>query len=746
MIKAETVKYYYTIKREGQFYPLEENLTLFRLDTKKSTYVMAATAEGNLLHLYYGAKLGDDDLSYLAGFDHYPYSLKVNMREEQHFMDVKSFEYPCYGYGDFRTPCLKTEDESGHSQCELRYQSHEIISGKPELVQKNVSKLPALFGKDDEVETLVINMIDPRTGLKAGLYYSVFEEKDALARSVLFKNGSTKIYLTDALSACLDFSCGEFELVTNRGAWARERFIQRNPVAYGVQSISSRRGETSQQYNPFAALVRKETTEESGEAFGVNLIYSGNFIISAEKSQHDDVRLTVGINPYDFAWLLDSYDEFQTPEAVFVYSDEGLGGMSRRFHDLYRENLIRSEWKEKPRPVLINNWEATYFDFDSEKLLSIARKAKECGIEMLVMDDGWFGHRNNDESSLGDWFVNENKIKGGLKKLVDEVNALGLKFGLWIEPEMISPDSKLFEEHPDWAIQVPGRKPTLSRAQLVLDFSNQEVRSYIYDKISAVLRSANIEYIKWDMNRQLTDAGSNTLPRERQQELWHRYVLGVYDMMDRLTREFPHILLENCSGGGARFDAGMLYFSPQIWTSDNTDAIERLKIQYGTSLCYPPSSMGAHVSDCPNHATGRTTPFETRAAVAMAGTFGYELDVTRISEEDRKLIPDQIKRFKKYEPIVRYGDLYRLSTEGDTWMFVSKDKSEAVFTTVNTCASANSYAKTFRLAGLDENSIYELHGLDLKLSGRTLMKAGFKLENSINYESKTVYLTAVNKC
>jgi alpha-galactosidase len=521
--------------------------------------------------------------------------------------------------------------------------------------------------------------------------------------------------------------------------------LERSPLHHGKQSVDSVKGESSHQSNPFVALVSHNADEDSGEAFGFNLVYSGNFVAQAEVTQHKRTRVVMGINPFDFAWELEPGYDFQTPEAVMVYSDNGIGAMSRTFHDLYRNNLIRGEWKDKTRPILINNWEATYFNFDTDKLIAIAREASQLGIEMLVMDDGWFGHRDSDNSSLGDWFVYEDKIKGGLKNLVDEVNKLGMKFGIWFEPEMISPDSELYKAHPDWAIQVPGRVPTMSREQYVLDYSNKEVRDCIYDQMRKILDSANIEYIKWDMNRQLTEVGSTTLPTKKQRELWHRYVLGVYDVMNRLTTDYPHILLENCSGGGARFDAGMLYFSPQIWTSDDTDAIERLKIQHGTSICYPPASMGAHVSDCPNHTVGRTTPFSTRGDVALVGTFGYELDVTRIPEQDRNSIPGQIDKFKKYNPLVRTGDQYRIGNifddnMWDAWMFVAKDKSEALLTVVQVLGRPNYPSRVYRLKGLDEEKLYFVEELGLTLSGRTLMNAGLSIEMYGDFSSKTFHL------
>lgn len=725
-----------------------EKVLNFKLDTPNSTYSFAAIEDGFLLHGYYGKTLGEDDLTYILRLTENPFTLKSNYREKGTFMDAKSFEYPCYGTGDYRESCLKVQDKDNMSACELRYDSYEIIDGKPELSQEGYSAFPATFAGKDEAKTLIVKMIDKHLNLVAKLYYTVFENKDVITRNVILENAaSDDINITRVLSTCVDFDNANYDFITLNGSWARERIMERSHLHYGKQLVDSQRGESSHQNHPFVAIVRPETNEDSGEAYGFNFVYSGNFYAMAEVSQHKRTRFVMGINPLDFGWVLEPGKSFTAPEVVMVYSNEGIGKMSRTFHDLYRENLIRGSWKDKMRPILINNWEATYFNFNTEKLIDIAKEASKLGIEMLVMDDGWFGHRDSDNSSLGDWFVYDKKIDGGLKYLVDEVNKLGMKFGIWFEPEMISPDSKLYSEHPDWAIQIVGREMSQSREQYVLDYSNAEVRDYIYGMMKKILDSANIEYIKWDMNRQLTEVGSTTLPTKKQRELWHRYVLGVYDMMNRLTTDYPHILLENCSGGGARFDAGMLYFSPQIWTSDDTDAIERLKIQHGTSLCYPPSAMGAHVSDCPNHTVGRTTPFSTRGDVALVGTFGYELDVTKIPQSDRDQIPGQIEKFKKYNPLVRTGDQYRIGNVfednmWDAWMFVAKDKSEALMTYVQVLGRPNYPARIIYPKGLDADKKYIIEELGLELTGRTIMSAGIPVELWGDFSSKTIHFVA----
>ena len=720
--------------------PFDVDVKMFKLDGKDTSYVFGVIDEGFLVHGYFGKKIEDDDLTYLLRLEENPWVPKANMRDMGTFMDMTAFEYPCHGRGDYREPCLIVEDGEGMTTTDLRYVSHKTYKGKPAL-----EGLPATFAKENEAETLEITCVDKHTGLEAVLVYTVFNNLDAVTRSVRLKNtGKAPLNVKRVLSMCVDFDNDGYDLITLNGSWARERVIERSKLHHGKQGVDSVKGESSHQNNPFMALVSHNADEDMGEAYGFNFVYSGNFFAQAEVTQNKCTRAVMGINHFDFNWLLEEGEEFVAPEVVMVYSDEGIGKMSRTFHDLYRQHLIRGEYKDKRRPILINNWEATYFNFDTEKLIGIAKEASKLGIEMLVMDDGWFGHRDSDNSSLGDWFVYEKKLQGGLKYLVDEVNKLGMKFGIWFEPEMISPDSELYRKHPEWAIQVRGREMTMSREQYVLDYSNKEVRDYVYGMMRNVLDSANIEYIKWDMNRQLTEVGSTSLPKNRQRELWHRYVLGVYDLMNRLTTDYPHILLENCSGGGARFDPGMLYYSPQIWCSDDTDAIERLKIQHGTSICYPASAMGAHVSDCPNHPVGRSTPFATRGNVAMVGTFGYELDVTRIPQQDRDAIPAQIAEFNKYNPIVRTGDQYRIGNVfednmWDAWIFVAKDKSEAVFTFVQVLGRPNYRSRRIKLKGLDSNASYKNMETGEIHSGNVLMNMGIFVKLDGDFTSKVVH-------
>ncbi|MBP5282963.1 MAG: alpha-galactosidase, partial [Lachnospiraceae bacterium] len=608
-----------------------EDEKIFLLETKDTTYLMAIMGEeGFLGHLYYGKKLENvTGVLALARTEEPPFLPEKNDRDRSSFFDALPFEYSSNGVGDFRESSLKIRTQEGHDGESLTYVKQEIFQGKRKL-----EGLPATFGTEQEVTTLVITREDPVIGAVVELSYSVFEKENVIARSVKVTNGSDVPFMIEkVMSMCLDMEAKDMDVLTLHGSWARERHMERKPLGHGRYSVSSLRGESSHQEHPFMALLTKNADQNSGEIYGFHFAYSGNFLAQAERNQFGQIRVLVGINSEEFCWKLEAGESFQAPEVLLTYSAQGLGGMTRNYHDLYRGHMIRSPWLHKKRPILINNWEATYFDFTAEKIVDIARESAKLGIEMLVLDDGWFGNRFDDNRSLGDWQVNEEKIRGGMGKLAEEINALGMKFGLWFEPEMISPESKLYEAHPDWAFAIEGRRPCRGRNQFVLDITRREVRDYVYESVAKILRSANIAYVKWDMNRQLTDVGSIALDADRQGELFHRYVLAVYELQERLIGEFPNLLLENCSGGGARFDPGMLYYSPQIWCSDDTDARERLAIQEGTALVYPLSTMGAHVSDCPNHTVGRETPFKTRGHVALVGTFGYELDITKIPEE-----------------------------------------------------------------------------------------------------------------
>ncbi len=708
----------------------DEKKHVFKLDTKNSSYAFHITPDNRILHLYYGGKIPETDITHMLRIPNdEPFIPSDHDAMGPLSYDCAPIEFPTSGVADFREPCFQLMDKNGMSACECVYTGkYEIINGKPRL-----EGLPATYSNDGDAQTLELYCADPANGMEIVLQYGVFEYCDVITRSVRVKNGGKdNIQLRRLLSCCVELDRMDYDMITLYGTWARERHVQRFPLRFGKQSVDSNRGSTSHAHNNFIAICDHTATEDFGEAYGFALCYSGSFLAMAEVSQYEKTRVLMGINPYDFAWELQPGESFQAPEVIFTYSGTGIGQMSRNLHDVMRNNLIRGKWKNIRRPILINNWEATYFDFDSDKLIEIAKEAKKAGIEMLVMDDGWFGHRNDDKSSLGDWFVNENKLKGGLKKLVDEVNKIGLKFGIWVEPEMISPDSELYKRHPDWCLHIPGRHRTLVRSQLVLDFSRKDVRDYIYGRIKEILSSANIEYVKWDMNRQLSEVGNEILPPERQREIWHRYVLGVYEMQERLITDFPDLLLENCAGGGSRFDAGMLYYSPQIWTSDDTDAIERLKIQHGTSLCYPCSCFGSHVSASPNHCVGRITPFETRGHVALPGTFGYELDVTKLSDDDKQAIKGQIAEFDKYNPLVRNGDYYRIgdpfaNDRYDAWEFVSKDKSEALLEYVQVLKEPSVFLHRVRLKGLEKGGYYRCEQTGRVYSAEVLINSGFDI-------------------
>ncbi len=726
----------------------DEKHRVFKLDTPNSSYIMQVVGKENFVaHVYYGSRVEDTDLGYLLNLGNPPDAVARTDRERSSFMDKFMHEFPGNQVGDYRDSALEIVDGNGHSAVQMLYRGHRIYRGKPKLH----GGMPATFGTEEDAWTLELRMEDPTLMLHSIAYYSVFDGIDAITRSQTFKNDEDRpLTLTKALTFSMDMWQEDYELLTLHGSWARERQLDRRPIGYGKTSVGSLKGESSHQEHPFMALVSEKATQESGNVYGFSFVWSGNFLAQVEKSQFDQLRVQMGIHPSNFAFSLNPGQGFQTPEVIAVFSDRGLGHMTRTFHDVFRNHLIRSPYKDKKRPVLINNWEATYFDFNTEKLLSIAREAKKCGIEMLVMDDGWFGKRGDDNSSLGDWTVNEEKLPGGLKYLVDEVNKIGLKFGIWFEPEMISPESELYRRHPDWAIAIPGRVPTRSRNQFVLDLTRDEVVDYVYEAVASVLRSANVEYVKWDMNRQLTDLGSAGLEPERQGELSFRYVMAVYHLQERLLQEFPNLLLENCSGGGGRFDPGMLYFSPQIWTSDDTDAVERLGIQEGTALVYPLSAMGAHVSDCPNHIVGRTTPFTTRGHVALAGTFGYELDITKISQADREEIKEQVAMYHRYNDLVRSGDYYRIASYAenhsyDCYEVVAKDRSEALVTFVQVLGRPNQKGRLIHIPGLDPERTYRVEGEDLTLTGRTLERAGLFVQDLHgDFRSQLIHIVAAD--
>lgn len=701
----------------------DEKRKIFKLDTLDSTYAIGIR-EGYLIHLYYGKKIPDDNLLDLPFRGYFATISPKNVYVDDYkfSLDVQPMEYSCNGSGDYRLAALSIKDSMGRTTTDIRYLDHKIYDGKPKL-----KGLPATYCNDDsEAQTLELITIDKFTGAKVTLYYTAFANYSVVTESVKVENtGKETFEIEKVASCCVNFPSMDYNMINLSGVWSRERRVITRHLAHGIQSVASKRGSSSHNHNPFVALVDDKGGEDFGDAFGFNLVYSGNFSADIETDYLDCTRLVMGINPIDFTWVVEPGDEFQSPEVVMVYSDSGMGKMSRTFHDLYNNNLIRGEWKNKKRPLLINSWEGSGFDFDQETLVRYAKEAKKLGIELLVMDDGWFGHRDSDNSSLGDWFVNESKLKGGLTKLIERVNAEGVQFGIWYEPEMISEDSELYKAHPDWCVHVEGREQSPARQQYVIDMTRQDVRDCIFNQMYDVLSKNNIAYLKWDYNRAITEPASVMLDARHSKEFFHRFILGTYELMDRITSAFPHILFESCAGGGGRFDAGMLYYMPQAWASDNTDPIERLTIQFGTTMCYPASSMGAHVSACDR------TGIETKAAVAMAGTFGYELDPKEMSEEDKEKVKEQVKNYHRYYNVIHFGDLYRIIAPTDdefkcAWEYVAKDKSEALLTVVIKNRAPHDFL-LIKMKGLDPEKMYRDETDGEVYSGALLMNAGINL-------------------
>ena len=710
----------------------------FNLSTSKTSYVLKVLDSNHVAHVYWGKKIKAKNLDYVLRSKNWGSFLTNTDNIDDFMLEMTPQEYPGYGSTDLRTPAVELQFSDGTSATDFRYESHNIYAGKNKL-----NNLPATYVEDEnEAMTLELTLVDSLKNVKLILSYSVFEEFDAITRSVKIINESNEdVNINRVLSANVDFRDSDYELLQLSGAWARERHIIRKEIRSGSQSIESRRGSSSHAQNPFMALVRKDTTEQHGEVYGFSLIYSGNFLANVEVDMYENARAQIGINPFDFTWLLKSKEEFTAPEAVLVYSNEGLTGMSHIYNCLYGKRLCKGKYRDEVRPILINNWEATYFDFNETKIKEIAREATNLGMELFVLDDGWFGKRDDDNSSLGDWFVNEEKLKGGLNKLATEINEMGLQFGLWFEPEMVSPISELYKEHPDWCIHIPGRNRSEARRQLILDYSREDVCNYIIEKISEVLSSAPISYVKWDMNRNMSEIGSAKLPANRQREVAHRYILGLYKVLEEITTRFPDVLFESCSGGGGRFDPGMLYYMPQTWTSDNTDAIERLKIQFGTSMVYPNASIGCHVSAVPNHQVDRITPIETRGVVAMSGNFGYELDITKLPESEKEIIKEQVKLYKEIRETIQFGKCYRLSSPFENndiaWTFISKDCEEIIVSFVRTLAKPNSKFISLKLVGLDESSKYEILGENIIVGGDELMNIGLNVpELKGDYQAK----------
>ena len=696
------------------------NKRIFTLHTKHSTYQMQVDSLGYLLHLYYGAK-NNSSMEYVLtyadrGFSGNPYAAGA---DRTYSLDALPQEFPTLGTGDYRNIALDIKNSRGIESTNLLYKKHEIRKGKYAL-----PGLPAVWADEAEAQTLEIVLADENAGMEVHLLYGVLEEVDVITRSAVIRNiGTETVTIEKAAAACLDFVSGNYDVIRFYGKHAFERNVERTVLGHGTIAFGSRRGTSSHQYNPAVILAEQGTTEEAGNCYGMLMVYSGNFFCEAERDQYNQTRLLMGLNDELFSYPLAAGDTFTVPEVILSYSQNGLSALSQQYHNCIRNHVCRSKYVHMSRPVLINSWEAAYFDFTGETIVNLAKEAASLGIDMVVMDDGWFGKRDDDNSSLGDWYVNEKKLGGSLSELIRRVHEQGVKFGIWIEPEMVNEDSDLYRAHPDWAIQIPGRKPIRSRNQLLLDFSRKEVRDQVFEQICAVLDQGEIDYVKWDMNRSMADVYAGNLTYD--------YVLGVYDFMERLTSRYPDMLLEGCSGGGGRFDAGMLYYSPQIWCSDNTDAINRTRIQYGTSFFYPVSAVGAHVSAVPNHQTGRVTSFHTRGVTAMAGTFGYELNPALLSDEEKQQVREQIASYKKYERLINEGTYWRLSDpihdEIAAWMSVSKEQDRALVSVVRLMAEANQAAVYVRLRGLKPEAVYLEEYSGKQYSGAALMHTGIVL-------------------
>ncbi|WP_449537743.1 alpha-galactosidase [Ferdinandcohnia sp. Marseille-Q9671] len=736
---------------------VNEQSNQFHLTNGKISYIFNVLKNGGLGQLYFGKAIRHrEDFSHFQITDvPTPASCHYYENDPAFSLETIRQEYPVYGKGDFRDAAIELQTSEGRIGNQFSFKDYEISQGKPKL-----EGLPATYADSNEATTIHITLVDDTANTELLLSYSIFHHYSVITRSVAVRNvGSDDLTIKKIMSSSIDLPSKDFSMVHLAGTWSRERHIKERELVQGTHSISSIRGASSHHHNPFLALKRNDTTEHVNEVYGFNFIYSSNFLAQVEVDHYDVTRVMMGIHPHQFSWKVRPGESFQAPEVVMVFSDEGLNGMSQTFHDLYRNQLIRDPWKTEERPILLNNWEATYFDFNEDKLIQIAESAKELGIELFVLDDGWFGKRNDDTSSLGDWFENEEKLPHGLPSLAQKLNEIGMKFGLWFEPEMINPRSQLYNEHPEWVVGRQGEHHTFGRNQLVLDFSRSDVVDFLYRRMADIIKRTKLSYIKWDMNRNITDAYSAALHADQQGEFFHRYILGVYDLYEKLTVEFPDVLFESCAGGGGRFDPGMFYYAPQAWTSDDTDAVERLKIQYGTSLAYPVYSMGSHVSAAPNHQTKRSTSIDTRANTAYFGTFGYELNPLELSEEERKIIKEQVQFYKKQRNLVRDGDFYRLVSPFENnetaWMIVSKDKKEALVGWYKVLATPNpNKQQVLGLKGLDPNVLYKIENLAGAFYGDELMYHGLPLPTEFNganyhhaqrsgdYQSITYYLSA----
>jgi len=724
---------------------VSQDKKVFSLHTKTSTYQMQVGTYGHLLHLYYGSRI-EESMEYLLcmrdrGFSGNPYDAK---RDRTYSMDSLPQEFPTEGTGDFRTNCLSIKHSNGTSACDLRYVGYKMCKGK-----YAIPGLPAVYGSVEESQTLEIDLLDTVNGIKVTLLYGIFEEIDIITRSVRIENCSEmKQVITRILTSCVDYMHGSFDWIHFYGRHAMEQQPERVALHHGIQTIQSKRGASSHQHNPFFIVSERLTTEDHGSCYGFSFVYSGNFKAEIELDQYDQTRVVLGIQDEGFAFELLPKEHFMAPEVILSYSSQGLTQLSHNYHKILRHNVCRGKYKTQPRPVLINNWEATYFDFDGDKIIHIASQAAKLGVEMFVLDDGWFGERDADDKSLGDWVVNEKKLGCQLHSLVQRINQLGMKFGIWFEPEMISENSELFRKHPDWAFTIPGRNPVRSRHQLVLDFSRGDVVEYVYEQMCNILDSAPIDYIKWDFNRSISDVHS-LVPSESHGYILHRYLLGLYQLLERLIQRYPDLLIESCSGGGGRYDVGMLHYSPQIWASDNTDAINRLRIQEGISYGYPISSIGSHVSAVPNHQTRRVTPFNTRGIVAMAGNFGYELDLATITNKEKVLVKQQIQKYHTYWHMIHDGLYYRLTSslaqqDFAAWQCVSVNQEESLVSIVLLESFGNPLNRYVQLKGLLPNERYKEQQTGVVYLGSSLMKGGIPIPKvSIEYEGVQLHFKRV---
>ncbi len=722
-----------------------EQTKTFTLHTRHTTYQMKIGNLDYLLHLYYGPTMHDADLSYQImqydrGFSGNPYE----SRDARTFsLDAQPQEFSTQQQGDFRTTSIEVVNANGSYSFNGKVSRFTMREEKYQL-----DTLPCTYAKEGEqVDTLEIVLSDNISDVEVILLYSVFEEADIITRAVkVFNKGNSSIQLKKIMSVCLDFLNGlDMDLVSLPGRYGQERQVERQKMTHHIHTLGSVRGSSSHQQNPFVILCDREASEDYGKCYGFSLVYSGNFLAEAELDQYDQLRLVMGINPKQFVYEIKPGEAFEGPEVVMAFTEHGFTGLTHLYHDFYRTNLCRSKFvSEVQRPVLINSWEAAFMDFDDVKLVEIAKAAKNMGVDMLVMDDGWFGKRDDDNSGLGDWVVNEDKIKGGLHKLVEQINGLGMKFGIWFEPEMVSEDSDLYRAHPEWAMQIPGRHAVRSRNQMALDMSRREVQDYLIQSVNAILDDANIYYVKWDINRSLADIWSNVLSADKQGEVYHRYILGLYRVMNEIILTHPDILFEGCSGGGGRYDPGMLHYYPQYWVSDNNNPIDRLKLHYGTSFVYPVSTMGAHISD-----SGRFVPLQTKAVVAMCGSFGYELDASKLSEEEQEICREQSDLFRKYYPIIFGGDYYRLSNPFEVgnmtaWQHVTKDKAESLLSVVVTNLTCNGPQEYVKAKGLIPDAVYRINDGEQVLSGAALMHAGLPIDREVpEYSSFQFYLKRI---